>query len=246
MNVRVLFILFQVVLLQRLYADLVEEREYEYDNAREDETVDDINDEQSETATESANIQDEISTELDEEIAEITENDDWKHQEQSVGGSILSDFIAKLSDDRTEEMEEIKEENEIKDEEQSPNIVEYTLPQQADTEEQQKTAQDLRDLLETDVIQLSEVKVQILDKASSVCRDQVLRTNEPYQLGDLTVTLKNAFMTAENVVPFSVIGFLDIKKGDTTVFQNWMSGTYKSAVTFDHAIYDIKLTNDKN
>lgn len=245
MNVRVLFILFQVVLLQCLYADLVEEREYEYDNAREDEAVDDINDEQGETVTESANIQDEISTELDEEIAKRAENDDGQHQEQSVGGSILSDFIANLSDDRTKEMEEIKEENEAKDEEPS-NIVEYTLPKQSDTEETQRAAQDLHDLLETDVIQLSEVKVQILDKASSVCRDQVLRTNEPYQLGDLTVTLKNAFMTAENVAPFSVIGFLDIKKGDTPVFQNWMSGTYKSAVTFDHAIYDIKLTNDKN
>lgn len=243
MNVRVLFILFQVVLLQCLYADLVEEREYEYDDARNDETVDGTNDEQGEAVTESANIQDEISTELDEEVVESGESYEEPHQEQGIGVSMLSDFIAKLKDDK---IEEIREENEVHEGESSPNIVEYTLPQQAETEEQQKAAQDLRDLLETDVIQLSEVKVQILDKASSVCRDQVLRTNEPYQLGDLTITLKNAFMTAENVVPFSVIGFLEIKKGDTKIFQNWMSGTYKSAVTFDHAIYDIKITNDKN
>ena len=245
MNVRVLFLLFQIASLQYLYAELVEESEY--DNAQDEYLSNDINNEQDEDDGESENIQDEISSELDENNAEDSdateENQEGLVQDQPVSGSILSKFISKLGDAKAETAESSNSDE--TQEEESANIVEYTLPKE-EKEEPIKSAENLRELLETDVIQLSEAKVQILDKASSVCRDQVLKINEPHQVGELTVTLKNAFMTAENVVPFSVIGFLEVKKGDVPIFQNWMSGTYKSAITFDHAIYDIKLTNDKN
>ena len=70
--------------------------------------------------------------------------------------------------------------------------------------------------------------------------------SQSLKVGDLTIILRRAFMTAPHVIPFSVIGYVEILEKGEKIFGNWMCGTYPSAITFDHAMFDVKVTNEKD
>lgn len=137
------------------------------------------------------------------------------------------------------------------------NIVEYKLPDPKDVKDQTKSVDAQKQFCNgkyvENAIELQNVVIQVLDKKSTKCELMKIELDKPVvigKLGDLSVILKKAFMTPENVVPFSVIGYIEIRdpkdKDNKVLFSNWLCSTSTSGITFDHPLYDIKMTNEKN
>lgn len=158
-------------------------------------------------------------------------NNDAVLQEDSE----LTDFISSIGEESDHDNAE--EDNE-------KNVVEYNLPEEKASSAPQEA--ENFDALMNNAIELSEISVQLLNKQSSKAEDVRFRVNQPVDYGTLSIVLKRAFMTAEDVIPFSVVGYFEVYENKKLIFNNWMCGTYPSAVTFDHAIYDIKINNEKD
>lgn len=127
------------------------------------------------------------------------------------------------------------------------NIIEYTLPEKHLSDKSNFNEEvDLSKMLQKGVVELKEVIIQVLDKKSTTCRFEKISLEKNVSVGDLTVVLKRAFMTGEYVVPFSITGYLEVYEKGQKIFGGWMTSSLPSAVTFDHAIYDIKITSEKD
>lgn len=150
----------------------------------------------------------------------------------------LTDFISSIGEATDHDTNDDTEEDNEK------NVVEYNLPEEKNSSAPQE-AENFEALM-NNAIELSEISVQLLNKQSSKAEDVKFRVNQPVEYGTLSIVLKRAFMTAEDVIPFSVVGYFEVYEDNKLIFNNWMCGTYPSAVTFDHAIYDIKINNEKD
>lgn len=162
--------------------------------------------------------------------------------------SILNNFIIQKTEDADVKNPAAADNQATEDDEEEDdqkNIVEYTLEEKKPAPEI-KSLENLDQLLNSEVIELTHATIQILDKVSTNCRHEKMNIDEPLKVGDLTIILRRAFMTAPHVIPFSVIGYVEILEKGEKIFGNWMCGTYPSAITFDHAMFDVKVTNEKD
>ena len=226
----------QLLVLQSLYAELIEDVENSVDwSDVSGETVDDFD------------VQAFLSDEDDNKSSSQTNSkgEDANDMESSSLNEFVLNELAK-SLENVEQPSATKHE-EATDEEKEKNIVEYTLPEKHISNDQALEDEiDLSKLLQKGVIELKEIVIQVLDKKSTTCRHEKLSTEKALNVGDLTIELKRAFMTGEHVVPFSVTGYIEVYEKGKKIFGNWMVSSLQSAITFDHAIYDIKITDEKD
>lgn len=256
----VLLLVLQCFIAQNLYAELVEEPEIvqnddgssESDNDTSELFVIEPDENNSGYSQDEEDVQSDIPEELDIMSVEPESEGDDTHEEDGekpqvvhMDHSILNNFIIQASD--SQETEEKKDDvnQEVEGDEGQQNIVEYTLEEKKPAPEI-KSLENLDELLNSEVVELTHATIQILDKVSTNCRHEKMNVDVPLKVGDLTITLKRAFMTAPHVIPFSVIGYVEILEKGEKIFSNWMCGTYPSAITFDHSMFDVKVTNEKD
>ena len=270
----VLLLILQCFIAQNLYAELVEEPEITRDEDANSENDNDTSElfviEPEENNSSYSQNEDDVQADIPEELDIMSvepENEGEEEPESDENGpqvihmdhSILNNFIIQASEDKTADVKKIEsaenmpaqaenqpvEVEEEESEDNQKNIVEYTLEEKKPAPEI-KSLENLDELLNAEVIELTHATVQILDKVSTNCRHEKMNIDVPLKDGDLTIVLRRAFMTAPHVIPFSVIGYVEILEKGEKIFGNWMCGTYPSAITFDHAMFDVKVTNEKD
>ncbi len=169
-------------------------------------------------------------------------SDDEKYADDEIHSS-LKTFVLNEVEKETNDVETVGDGKNDED----GNIIEYTLPEKHISDKSNFNEEvDLSKMLQKGVVELKEIVIQVLDKKSTTCRFEKISLEKNVSVGDLTVVLKRAFMTGEHVIPFSITGYLEIYEKGQKIFGGWMTSSLPSAVTFDHAIYDIKITSEKD
>lgn len=269
-NIKCICCLLVSIFLQELRADLIDETfpESQEEILPNDEASgDDISDiakVDEDTLLDSSNDHQNELIEIEEAVSQA--DDTTSIDEEEIPNSSLNDFIITQADQASEEITDKSNvnntlepphsinvnseiEKNIPNEEQAQyiekNIVEYTLPEETNIID--GTKQLIPGELVDNAIELSEVVIQVLDKKSTKCKTEKITINKPLQIGDLTIVLRRAFMTPENTVPFYVEGYLEIYNlKNEQIFHNWLCSAFPSGITFDHPLYDIKITNEKD
>lgn len=251
--------LLQFLTLPLAYADLVEETEFSDEQAEneEEQPQNDENVNDNEVDVQNELVEDENANEHSDSIGAQHElNQDYGTDEH------LKLFVieqAKQADETEHQEQLLAVQPEAKRDTQyeEKNIVEYKLPEPKDVNDKNITIDVKQQLADgkyvENAVELQNVVIQVLDKKSTHCELKKIELDKPVvigKFGDLSVVLKKAFMTPENVIPFSIIGYIEIHdpkdKDNKTIFKNWMCSEFSSGITFDHPLYDIKLTNEKD
>ena len=277
MKIKNALFLLHFLALSYVYADLVEESEVttdrysDSDSDEQPQNSEEINDNVVENDVENELVEDVKSTDApliaEEHVSE--DNDQLRlfvidqNNQSSTNPNSNTLESERDGDETLDNLPPMQEEVEQSPAERSENdaaeknIVEYQLPDPKDVKDQ-NTNIDINQQLATgkyikDAIELQNVVIQVLDKKSAQCELKKIELNKPVIIGkfnDLSIVLKKAFMTPENVVPFSVIGYVEIHdprdKDNKVLFANWLCSEFTSGITFDHALYDIKMTNEKD